>query len=95
MRSSLGPVLAISVRTEFENVIVKPLIETAVLMFYFRYFSNDTVLMFKKDKIRPKLRFTVDTSDNGNIHFLGIKTFNNSENDIYIKYTKTELYERL
>ena len=52
MRSSLGPVLAISVRTEFENVIVKPLIETAVLMFYFRYFSNDTVLMFKKDKIQ-------------------------------------------
>lgn len=52
MRSSLGPVLAISVRTECENVIVKPLIETAVLMFYFRCFSNDTVLMFKKDKIQ-------------------------------------------
>ena len=37
MRSSLGPVLASIILTEFENVIVKPLIETGVLKFYCRY----------------------------------------------------------
>ena len=35
--SSLGPVLASIILTEFENVIVKPLIETGVLKFYCRY----------------------------------------------------------
>ena len=37
MGSSLGPVLASIILTEFENVIVKPLIETGVLKFYCRY----------------------------------------------------------
>ena len=34
MGSSLGPVLANIILTEFENVIVKPLIETSVRKFY-------------------------------------------------------------
>ena len=37
MGSSLGPVLASIILTEFENVIVKPLIETGALKFYCRY----------------------------------------------------------
>ena len=54
MTSSLGPVLANIILTEFENVIVKPLIEVGGLMFYFRY-VDDTFLMFKKDKIQHVL----------------------------------------
>ena len=70
MGSSLGQVLANIILTEFENVIVKPLIETSVLKFYCRY-VDDTLVMIKKDKIQhvlnsfnsfdKNLRFTVDT----------------------------------
>ena len=48
--------------------------------------------MIKKDKIQHvlnsfnsfdrNLRFTVDTFDDGNIHFLDIKIFSNCETDI-------------
>ena len=79
MGSSLGPVLANIILTEFENAIVKLLIETSVLNFYCRY-VDDTI---KKDKIlhvlnsfnsfEKILRFSADTFDNGNIHFLDIK----------------------
>ena len=70
MGSSLGQVLANIILTEFENVIVKPLIERSVLKFYCRY-VDDTLVMIKKDKIQhvlnsfnsfdKNLRFTVDT----------------------------------
>ena len=79
--SSLGPVLANIILTQFENVIVKPLIETSVLTFYCRYVDG-TLVMIKKDKIQhvlnsfdsfdKNLRFTVDTFDDGNIYFLDI-----------------------
>ena len=101
MRSSLGPVLANNILTEFENVIVKPFIETSLLKFYCRYI-DDSLVMIKKDRVQhvlnsfnsfgKNLRFTVDTFDNGNIHFLDIKTLNNGETDIYIKDTNTRLY---
>ena len=55
MGSSLGPVLANIIPTEFENVIVKPLIETSVLKFYYRY-VDDTLVMIKKDKIQHVLK---------------------------------------
>ena len=101
MGSSLRPVLADIVLTEFENVIVKPLIETTVLKFYCRY-ADDALVMIKKDKIQhfsisfnsfdKDLRFTVDVFDNANIHFLDIKILNNGEADIYIKDTNTGFY---
>ena len=101
MDSSLGLVLANIILTEVENVTVKPLIETSVLRFYCRY-VDDNLVMIKKDKIQhvlnsfnsfdKNLRFTVDTFDNGNIHFLDIKILNNGETDIYIKDTNTGLY---
>ena len=79
--SSLGPVLANIILTQFKNVIVKPLIETSVLKFYCRY-VNGTLVMIKKDKIQhvlnsfdsfdKNLTFTVDTFGDGNIHFLDI-----------------------
>ena len=80
---------------------VKPLFETRGLKFYCRY-VDDTLVMIKKDKIQhvlnsfnsfdKKLRFTVDTFDDGNIHFLDIKILNNGETDAYIKDTNTGLY---
>ena len=101
MGSSLGPVLANISLTESENVIVKPLIETFVLTFYCRY-VDDTLVMNKKDKTQhvlnlfnsfeKNLRFTVDTFDDSNIHFLDIKILNNGETDIYIKDNNIELY---
>ena len=82
MGSSLGPVLANIILTEFENVIVKPLIVTSVLKFYCRY-VDDTIVLMKKDKIQhalnsfnsfdKNLRFYVDTFDNGNIISLILK----------------------
>ena len=82
MGSSLGLVLDNILLTEFENVIVKPLIETSVLKFYCRY-VDDTLVMMKKDKSQhvlnsfnsfdKNLRFTVDTFDDGDIHFLILK----------------------
>ena len=101
MGTSLEPVLVNIILTEFENVIVKPLIETSVLKFYCKY-VDDTLVMIKKDKIQhvlnsfnsfdKRLRFTVDTFEDGNIHFLDIKTLNNGETDIYIKGTNTGRY---
>ena len=46
MGSSLGPVLANIILTEFENVIVKPLIETSVLKFYCRYVDDTIALLY-------------------------------------------------
>ena len=99
-RLSLGPVLANIILNEFENVIVKPFIKTGVLKFYCRY-VNDTVAIIKEGKIQhvlnlfnslhKNLRFTVDTFDNGNIHFL-VTILNNGETDIYIKDNNTGLY---
>ena len=54
MGSPLGPVLANIILTEFENVIVKSLIETSVLNFYCRYL-DDTLLLIKKHKIQHVL----------------------------------------
>ena len=48
--SSFGPVLANIMLTEFENLIVTPLIEASVLKFYCRY-VDDTIVLIKKDKI--------------------------------------------
>ena len=100
MGLSLGSVLPNIILSEFENVIVKPLIQTSILKFYCRY-VDDTLAMIKKDKIKhvlnlfnsvhKNLRFTVNTFDNRNIHFLDIRTLNNGETDIYINETNTGL----
>ena len=51
MGSSLGPALANIILTEFDNVIVKPLIETSVLKFCSRYVDY-ILVMIKKNKIQ-------------------------------------------
>ena len=72
-----------------------------MLKFYCRY-VDDTLVLITKDKIQhvlnsfnsfdQDLRFSVDTFDDGNIHFLDNKIFNNGETDICIKDTNTGLY---
>ena len=86
MGSSLGPVLANIILTEFENVIVKQLIETTGLNF-------ETFVLIKKDKIQLVLNPSNSfyTFDDDNIHFLDIKILNNGETDISIKDTNTGL----
>ena len=102
MGSSLGPVLANIILTKFENVIVKPLIETSVLKFYCRYI-DDTLLLIKKDEMQhvlnsfnsfdKSLRLTsVDTFNDGNIHFLDIKILNKGETDTCVKDYNIGLY---
>ena len=86
MGSSLGPVLANIILTEFENVIVKQLIETTGLNF-------ETFVLIKKDKIQLVLNPSNSfyNFDDDNIHFLDIKILNNGETDISIKDTNTGL----
>ena len=86
MGSSLGPVLANIILTEFENVIVKQLIETTGLNF-------ETFVLIKKDKIQLVLNPSNSfyTFDDDNIHFLDIKILNNGETDISTKDINTGL----
>ena len=86
MGSSLGPVLANIILTEFENVIVKQLIETTGLNF-------ETFVLIKKDKIQLVLNPSNSfyTFDDDNIHFLDLKILNNGETDISTKDTNTGL----
>ena len=86
MGSSLGPILANIILTEFENVIVKQLIETTGLNF-------ETFVLIKKDKIQLVLNPSNSfyTFDDDNIHFLDIKILNNGETDISTKDTNTGL----
>ena len=68
--------------TEFENVVVKPLLHDQTLKFYKRY-VDDTIVLVKPDDVdkllllfnsfHEEIQFTVDTFDDGNIHFLDLK----------------------
>ena len=53
MGSSLAPLLANIILTEFKKVVVTPLIESGFLIFYCRY-VNDKLVLVKEDQIRNK-----------------------------------------
>ena len=81
MGSSLGPVLANIILTEFERLIVSELIADGTIKFYKRY-VDDTLVLIKPSDISavlakfnsfdPNLTFTVDTFSEGIVHFLDI-----------------------
>ena len=81
MGSSLGPVLANVLMTEFEKVVIQKLINDGTLPFYIRY-VDDTLALIQPENIDRVLKmfnefakgitFTVDTFDDGNIHFLDL-----------------------
>ena len=51
MGSSLGPVLANIIMTEFEEVVIKTFIANGTIKFYTR-FVNDTLLVIKPDNVK-------------------------------------------
>ena len=101
MGSPLEPTLANVIMTEFENVIIKPLITTGTIAFYKRY-VDDTIVLAKPcdldiilkqfNSFHPQIQFTIDQfSDNG-IHFLDIQILRNGTT-VYRKQTHIGQYQ--
>ena len=100
MGSSLGPVLANIILTEFERVIISDLISSGTIQFYKRYVDDTLVLIKPSDipmvlakfnEFLTNLKFTVDTFPDGVIQFLDIK-ISVDGTDIYRKDTYTGQY---
>ena len=82
MGSSLGPVLANIILSEFEDIIVSELVKSGVIKFYRRY-VDDTLLLIRPSDIQfvldkfnsfdKNLKFTFDDFQDGNVHFLDLK----------------------
>ena len=100
MGSSLGPVLANVIMTEFEKIIVNKLITDGIIKFYIRYVDDTLVLAKEKDIVNTmkefnsfdkNIKFTMDKFDDGIVHFLDIK-INRCETDLYYKSTHIGQY---
>ena len=97
MGSSLAPVLENIILTEFEKVVVTPLMESGILKFYSRY-VDDMLVLVKEDQIEAfnsfhnNLQFTVGKFENEDLHFLDLKIMNNPDINIYVKDTNSGLY---
>ena len=78
MGSPLGPTLANIIMTEFETVIVKPLINSGKIVFYKRY-VDDTLVLTKPSDIEhilntfntfdSQIQFTVNKFPDNDKHF--------------------------
>ena len=100
MGSSVAPVLANIFLTEFEKVIVTPLMDN-LLKFYCRY-VDDTLVLVKEDQIDEILkafdsfhnnsRFTVDKYENEDVYFLDLKIMSDGKINIYVKDTNGGSY---
>ena len=101
MGSSLGPVLANIIMTELEKIVLPKLFEEEMIKFYVRY-VDDTLVMIKEEKVNEvlqrfnefdkNLQFTVDTFDDGIVHFLDILVDSKGDTDVYSKPTNTGQY---
>ena len=100
MGSSLGPVLANIILSEFEDIIVSELVNTGVIKFYRRYVDDILLLIrpsdiqFVLDKFNSfdqNLKFTFDDFPDGNVHFLDLKITEDGI-DIFRKNTHTGQY---
>ena len=99
--SSLGPVIANIIMTELEKKILPSLLDSGIIKSYIRY-VDDTLVLIKESEIQNvmkrfnsfdrNLKFTVDTFDDGNIHFLDILVVPNGDTNVYSKPTNTGLY---
>ena len=100
MGGSLGPVLANIILTEFEQIIINPLISSGIIKFYCRY-VDDTLLLIKHDDIDMLLdkfhsfdnniRFTYDKFSDEPPHFLDLNLDDNKFS-LYRKRTFTGQY---
>ena len=101
MGSSHGPVLANIIMTELEKLVLPKLIDDDIIKFYIRY-VDDTLVLIKEDQIEnvlekfnqfdKNLKFTVDTFEDGIVHFLDIIVQQNGDTDVYSKPTNTGQY---
>ena len=100
MGSSLGPVLANVIMTEFERLVVDKLIKDGLIKFYIRY-VDDTLVLAKAENIDnimkqfnffdKSIQFTIDRFEDCVVHFLDVE-INGSETDLYYKTTHTGQY---
>ena len=100
MGSSLGPVLANIILSEFENIIVPELVNSGVIKFYRKY-VDDTLLLIrpidiqfvldKFNSFEKNLKFTFDDFPDGYVYFLDLKITKDSI-DIFRKNTHTGQY---
>ena len=82
MGSPLGPTPSNTIMTEFEKIIIKPLINNGTIAFYTRH-ADDTIVLAKPcdlDRIlkqfnpfHPQIQFTIDQFTDNDIHFLDIQ----------------------
>ena len=82
MGSPLVPALANIIMIEFENAIVKELVDKSIVKLYMRYFNDKLLLVKDKDinyihkrlnSFDKNIKFIADTFPDGNVHFLDIK----------------------
>ena len=100
MGSSLGPVLANIILTEYEKLIVSDLVDSGLIKFY-RLCVDDTrilvntnnipLLLEKFNSFHKNLKFMVDRFENNFVHFLDIK-ISCDGTDVYRKSTRTGQY---
>ena len=91
------------IMTEFEQEIVKPLINSGLIRFYKRYVDDTLILMKPSDvqliltkfnSFHPNLQFTVDEFSDNDIHFLDIH-IHPSGTSVYRKPTHTGQYSHI
>ena len=95
MGSSLGPVLANIILTEFERFIDSELIADGTIKFYKRYVADTLVLiklsdisavLAKFNSFVPNFTLTVDTFSEGIVHFLNIKVSVDGSGGHFMEY---------
>ena len=103
MGSPLGPTLANIIMTEFEELIIKPLINSGTIKFYKRYVDDTLILtkpsdltniLSKFNSFHPNIQFTIDEFNNNDIHFLDIQ-IHSSGTSVYRKPTHTGQYQHI
>ena len=90
MGSSLGPVLAYVIMTEFDRLVVDKLITDGLIKIYLRY-KDDTLILAKVEDIvnimklfnsfDKSIQLTINRFEDSIVHFLDIK-IDGSETDL-------------
>jgi hypothetical protein len=103
MGSPLGPTLANIIMTEFEVLIIKPLINSSTIKLYKRYVddtlirtktSDLTNILSKFNSFHPNIQFLIDEFNNNRIHFLDIQ-IHSSGTSVYRKPAHTGQYQHI
>ena len=103
MGSPLSPTLVNAIVTEFENLVIRPLITSGHIKFYKRYVDDTLILAKPRDmeniltafnSFQPENKFTIDQFSDNNIHFLDIQ-IHPCGTTVYRKSTHTGQYQRI